>query len=127
MKSFKYLSLMSFVLMSVFMFTACGSDDDDDGGDLSAVEKALVGFWEEDYNPYEMISIEFKSNHTGVVKWTSERNPEENETISFKWSATERIITFIADGETDVVTYTIEDNKLTYTSEEDTVTLYKKK
>lgn len=124
MKQSKFLAFLLMAVLTMGVFTACSDDDDD----LSSVEKALIGVWEEEYNPYEVIRWELKKDHTATISWISEKNPDINETIYFKWSADDKYI-FVKfdDGRSGSLSYTLEGNKLTYTDGEDTIIMYKKK
>lgn len=76
MKKFSLFVLLG-LFMSVFAFTACGSDDNDD-----VSSNPLIGKWvTTEYGAQDI--LEFKSNGTGYFIWNSEGGRRKDFTYTY--------------------------------------------
>lgn len=109
MKTLRFFGMALMTILLSVSFTACSSDDDDNGSN-----SAIVGKWswdgeEDDY-------FIFKSNGTGYNYWYDD---DENEwtTDNFSYKLQDEVLTIVWDGdEADKDTYkcTINSNKMTW-------------
>ncbi len=100
-------------------FCACSDDDDDDNTDA---ESALVGTWVEDTTmEYEVLHVQFNSDHTGY-QWSTDYGVIDSYGKEpFTWKATSKTITVTMYGETETINYTLSGNRLTISSGGETI------
>lgn len=120
MKKVTYVLIMLVAVMSI---VSCSDDDDDEVGN------ALVGSWERQFSEDELeifdITITFNENGRGVSS-SSFGFEEEAELLSmdFTWSTSGNQLTTVTYGESLTMTYTISGNKLSFTDEDDVLTVF---
>ena len=98
----------------VMAVASCNSDDD------AGFENELLGTWEASESEIGMtveLTAKFNSNETGefITTLLIGEQVVTNENFDFTWSTDGDKLTMIMDGETDISTYSVSDDKLTIT------------
>lgn len=100
------------MVLAITVTTSCSDDNDDEGGN----DSALFGTWgqtelEDDYE--YSVSITFKSNATGTIISTETFEGEiESDTDNFTWSTEGTFLTLVLDEETEIASYSISGDEL---------------
>lgn len=116
--------ILLLALMSVAVFTACSSDDEEEN---LGHDNALVGTWKEDTNhTFEVFNKQFNADGSGF-HWGTDNGVIDSygkTKITWRTKGNSLYITFPKDGEVKY-TYEVEGDKLT-TVYEDEIIVYKR-
>lgn len=108
------------MLVALTVSVSCSDDDDSMGNEL-------VGTWElTESDDGISISIEatFNSNNKGTIASTfTFGGASETDNSNFTWSTDGNKLTMVMDGDTEVLTYSISNNKLTITDSDNDSTV----
>ncbi len=111
------------LMFLVFVLLACSHEDDND--------QPLIGTWEASYTELGITVKEvvtFNTNNTGMFTATiTYQGTTETESAPFMWSVDGTQLTIIYDdNEIEIVTFSIDGNKLTVTIDGETVVFTRK-
>lgn len=105
------LTILS-LLLSVFMFSACGDDDNEGGTSGGSNEKNIIGYWE----PVKVLPVEVKTDSEANTKAVEEYIKALPVKSWTSWEYLDKGVAFEIDSkEKSEYRYSIKGNKLTST------------
>ncbi len=113
----RILFILAMLPMIMFTFSSCSDDDDNK-------EEALIGTWVEDTDyEYEVLHVQFKSDHSGYFWTTDEGIISDLGKEAFTWFIDgDKLITQYEDGESETGYFSVNGDKLILSGNGDSIT-----